>query len=80
MGWAAFVETGSFRRQVPLVVRTIGATVTERLFRGSTRDHKGDADFIGARNILTKTPAALVHVPFPRLEMSVIQQDVPDRQ
>jgi hypothetical protein len=41
---------------VPLVVRTIGATARERCI---ACDHKGDADFIGARNVLTKTLAAL---------------------
>jgi hypothetical protein len=30
----------------------------ERVFRWIARDHKGDADFIDTRNILTKTHAA----------------------
>ena len=35
------------------------------LFRCVACDHMGDADFIGARNILTKTLAALGRVPVP---------------
>jgi transposase len=37
------------------------------MFRCIACDHTGDADFIGARNILTKTIAALGHVRFPEL-------------
>jgi putative transposase len=37
------------------------------IFRCVACDHTGDADFIGARNILTKTLAALGHVQFPGL-------------
>ena len=47
-----------------------------KVFRLIACDHKGDAAFIGARNILTKTLAALGHVLFPGLEMSAIQRDV----
>jgi hypothetical protein len=39
-------------------------------------DHKGDADFIGARNVLTKTRAALGRVYSQRWEMPVIQGNV----
>jgi len=41
------------------------------VFRCVACDHMGDADFIGARNILTKTFAALGRVRSPRLQMSV---------
>jgi hypothetical protein len=40
------------------------------MFRCVACDHTGDADFIGARNILTKTIAALGHVRFPELRTS----------
>ena len=35
------------------------------MFRCIPGDHKGDADFIGARNVLTKTRAALGRVYCP---------------
>ena len=57
---------------VPLVVRTIGTKV----FRCIACDHTGDADFIGARNILTKTLAALGRVLSPGQKMSTNQSDV----
>src|SRR5215472_11662221 len=46
------------------------------VFRCIACDHKGDADFIGARNVLTKTLAALGRVLSPGQKMSVHQQDV----
>jgi hypothetical protein len=42
--------------QVPQVVRTIG-TPRGKVFRGIACDHKGHADFMGARNMLTKSLA-----------------------
>jgi hypothetical protein len=39
---------------------------TGEMFRCITRDHKGDADFIGARNVLTKALAALGRMYYPR--------------
>jgi transposase len=38
-------------------------------FRCITCDHKGDADFVGARNVLTKTLAAFGPVLFPGQKM-----------
>ena len=43
------------------------------VFRCIACDHKGDADFVGARNILTKTLAALGRVLSPGQKMSVRQ-------
>ena len=43
------------------------------VFRCIACDHKGDADFIGARNILTKTLAALGRVLSPGQKMSAHQ-------
>ena len=40
-------------------------------FRCVACDHTGDADFVGARNVLAKTLAALGRVPSPGLQMSV---------
>jgi putative transposase len=42
-------------------------------FRCIACDHKGDADFIGARNVLTKTLAALGRVLSPGQKMSAHQ-------
>jgi len=43
------------------------------VFRCIACDHKGDADFVGARNILTKTLAALGRVLSPGQKMSAHQ-------
>ena len=43
------------------------------MFRCIACDHKGDADFIGARNVLTKTLAALGRVLSPGQKMSAHQ-------
>jgi len=44
------------------------------LFRCIACDYKGDADFVGARNVLTKTLAALGRVLFPGQKMSAHQR------
>jgi putative transposase len=44
-----------------------------KVFRCIACDHKGDADFVGARNILTKTLAALGRVLSPGRKMSAHQ-------
>ena len=36
------------------------------MFRCIACDHKGDVDFVGARNVLTKTRAALERLDCPR--------------
>ena len=46
------------------------------VFRCIACDHKGDADFVGARNISTKTLVALGRVLYPGQKMSAHQQDV----
>jgi len=43
------------------------------VFRCIACDHKGDADFIGAHNVLTKTLAALGRVLSPGQKMSAHQ-------
>ena len=45
------------------------------VFRCIACDHKGDADFVGARNVLTKTLAALGRVLSPGPKMSANQRD-----
>ena len=44
------------------------------VFRCIACDHNGDADFVGARNTLTKTLAALGRVLFPGQKMSAHQR------
>jgi hypothetical protein len=49
------------------------------MFRCVACDHTGDADFVGARNVLTKTIAALGHVRFPELERLETSTEVFER-
>jgi Putative transposase DNA-binding domain len=49
---------------------------TGEVFRCIACGHKGDVDFVGARNISTKILAALGRVLFPGQKMSVHQSDV----
>ena len=51
------------------------------VFRWIACDHKGDADFIGARNISTKTLVALGRVLWPRgKKCPCVNKMLPDRQ